>query len=606
MNTEKVSMSAPGRPPVKMVCFGLVLVLLGPTYIYLFYIRKVVNSLFNTSSPSERLFSSTGYQVCDRRNTILSENKFYSFELKLTKIYELLLVTNKSNKMKPLLSQFLQIIVEKESENRTIVERRSPCKNFLSKVNKFELLSRGLKPDDSSSSSQSDVSSCSGEQLKDDMLRQTASSKKQFLKLREARSKSFGCEKELHSKKKRPKKPEAKKHSAIEAKLNYIDDEASQPNDNLSDDYDDNVIYEGDSADELNDSDFDSFSSDDSAGGGLVKCRSAPTSPAPAPSPHSQDTCAHFIYDVNLYNDQHNLLILNSQDEFEKNLKKKFDKSSSTESCSSISSSVRLEPLVINEESSAQLSCTNSSNKITVVAVHTQQSDLARSTSSSSSSERKDSSSMSDSIKDVHLEADDSLGSKCDEDSSSLTDEQSSSSHFSTESQCCLKDGYEKAKREREIEQQLAEMEKKRLQEILDICIEFQKQEQCKQVAEKTGSPNNLSPKQTAAVTISELPSLNTVLNCAKSKNNQTGSSRTLSSANKEIPYTRFGLGLDLRLVTFKLVLVIKNSEIKTDREVAGQLKGRKTADCVQTGRPQNGPKKILLGYLKKKFKGNF
>ena len=48
-----------------------------------------------------------------------------------------------------------------------------------------------------------------------------------------------------------------------------------------------------------------------------------------------------------------------------------------------------------------------------------------------------------------------------------------------------LKDNYEKAKRERQIEEKQAELEKVRLQEILDICIEFQRQEESKYFSQK-------------------------------------------------------------------------------------------------------------------------
>lgn len=400
------------------------------------------------------------------------------------------------------------------------------------------------------------------------MLRQNRT-KQEFLKLREARSKSFGCEKELHSKKKTKKmtscktapksdSKQDKKHFNIEENLNYIDDEISQinENDNLSDDYDDNVIYEGESADELND--YDSFSSElsDSEGTDLIKCRSAPISPTcqPQDKQHDSDTRAYFIYDVNLYNDQHNLLILNSQDEFKKKLKKKIDNSSSTESCSSIGSAIHFEPLVINEENSAQLSCTNSSNKITVVDLNKEQNHLLCSRSSSSTSEHKDSS-MCDSIKNVNLDADEcanrmstsdsleSTSSKTEsksEDSTSLTDEQSSSSsNFSTDSQYCLKDSYEKAKRERQIEQQLAEMEQKRLQEILDICIEFQNQEHTKHNSptdsnQKTNSDNH-SPKQNSAVVISQLPSLDKVLSANKTNSQSSLNLSSQANSNKEV-----------------------------------------------------------------------
>lgn len=56
----------------------------------------------------------------------------------------------------------------------------------------------------------------------------------------------------------------------------------------------------------------------------------------------------------------------------------------------------------------------------------------------------------------------------------------SSNSQLTSESQMMLKGNYEKARREREIEQEKAELEKKRLQEILDLCMEFQLQEQLK------------------------------------------------------------------------------------------------------------------------------
>lgn len=59
-------------------------------------------------------------------------------------------------------------------------------------------------------------------------------------------------------------------------------------------------------------------------------------------------------------------------------------------------------------------------------------------------------------------------------------DSTESSTKIVNESQLVLKDNYEKAKRERQLEQEQYELEKKRLQEILDICMEFQRQEQFK------------------------------------------------------------------------------------------------------------------------------
>jgi hypothetical protein len=60
-----------------------------------------------------------------------------------------------------------------------------------------------------------------------------------------------------------------------------------------------------------------------------------------------------------------------------------------------------------------------------------------------------------------------------------------------SESQYYLKDNYEKAKRERQLEQEQAEVEKKRLQEILDICMEFQLQEKVK--SENSASSSQLA-----------------------------------------------------------------------------------------------------------------
>lgn len=55
-------------------------------------------------------------------------------------------------------------------------------------------------------------------------------------------------------------------------------------------------------------------------------------------------------------------------------------------------------------------------------------------------------------------------------------------------SQLHLKDTYEKAKRERQMEQEQAKLENIRLQEILDICMEFQRQEDEKSKRDSTGS----------------------------------------------------------------------------------------------------------------------
>ncbi|CAF0719812.1 unnamed protein product [Brachionus calyciflorus] len=515
-----------------------------------------------------------------------------------------------------------------ENKPKSVSVRKAPNKNFLSKITKFELLSRGItKIDDLiSSSSQSDISSCSIklDLNEEKMLRQNLS-KKEFLKIREIRSKSFGCEKELHLKRKQKKSQvkssaknevkidSSKKPFNLEESLNYIDDDISHSNENResntndSDDSDDNVIYEGDSADELNDfleeDDFENFDSSDTDSDEILKCRSAPISPTRNLNKQESDkksttnnNCASFIYNVNLYNDQHNLVILNTQDEFKRNLKnlKKIEKnsSSSTDSCSSESSlNSHLEPLVINEENSINL--TTSSNKITVIPfVKNSQTDLnilCSTSSSSSSSSSKDMNSQQLEI-DKALSPSSSSESSCNEqedkieeilktdDSASLTDDnsQSSSSNLLSESQYFLKDNYEKAKREREIEQQLAEMEKKRLQEILDICLEFQKQEQGKLNAvnniekiQNSSTVSSLSSNQSQnqQIIISELPSLNTILNSANNKDKISPSSTNRNSTNS---------------ITPSKDIIIEFQQQQQQQQQPQQLQNNKNQQCQQ------------------------
>lgn len=87
-------------------------------------------------------------------------------------------------------------------------------------------------------------------------------------------------------------------------------------------------------------------------------------------------------------------------------------------------------------------------------------------------------------------------------------------------SQHTLKDNYVKARREREIEQEQAELEKKRLQEILDLCIEFQRQE-----SQKT--PNNNS------ISSNKLP--NTVIQPSSTSSSLSSSSTSGSSSFESI-----------------------------------------------------------------------
>lgn len=112
--------------------------------------------------------------------------------------------------------------------------------------------------------------------------------------------------------------------------------------------------------------------------------------------------------------------------------------------------------------------------------------------------------------------------------SSSIADDQevaSISSAASTIScgQHTLKDNYVKARREREIEQEQAELEKKRLQEILDLCIEFQRQE-----SQKT--PNNSISSNKPSNTVSQPSSISSSL----SSSSTSGSSSFESIKQKQ------------------------------------------------------------------------
>ena len=87
-------------------------------------------------------------------------------------------------------------------------------------------------------------------------------------------------------------------------------------------------------------------------------------------------------------------------------------------------------------------------------------------------------------------------------------DEDKSSSTISDLSNTKIKDNYEKAKRERQLEQEQAELEKKRLQEILDICMEFQRQEQSKTELSSTTTNNKHRQNQNLNIRPPNLGSL--------------------------------------------------------------------------------------------------
>ena len=124
---------------------------------------------------------------------------------------------------------------------------------------------------------------------------------------------------------------------------------------------------------------------------------------------------------------------------------------------------------------------------------------------------------------------------RCDEDEHSqasavtLTDASALSP-----SQLRLKDTYRRAKRERQQEQEQAKLESVRLQEILDICMEFQRQEEEKCQSDMKNSASNcssLSSTSSASSTSAALTPLSS-LKTEKSGNtvDQQSSSEEISS----------------------------------------------------------------------------
>lgn len=102
-----------------------------------------------------------------------------------------------------------------------------------------------------------------------------------------------------------------------------------------------------------------------------------------------------------------------------------------------------------------------------------------------------------------------------------------------SESQYYLKDNYEKAKRERQLEQEQAEIEKKRLQEILDICMEFQLQEKVKSENSASSSTSQLADNNAQKSSKSSNGSLHKInLNTNGIIKNSSTSSSLSSSSN--------------------------------------------------------------------------
>ena len=254
---------------------------------------------------------------------------------------------------------------------------RTSSKTLLSRINKFELLSRGIRTSDESSSDASGLSDLGEPNLVENpvqMLRATFEASSgdaaavncrptSHIQLRDIKSKSFGCEKDLHandkprhwscnnnnnnkavkskSKQSKRQKPAEPKPFVIE-NLNFIDDEEASVSDNQvgrsEADSDENEALIDDLAGENEENDTnpeDEDDEDDYSGrheyADELKCRSAPITPTRA-SPnmfmmpheqrqpsngnsHNKNNNNSFIYNMDLYND-HNFRLLNEKGKF--------------------------------------------------------------------------------------------------------------------------------------------------------------------------------------------------------------------------------------------------------------------------------------------------
>jgi len=247
---------------------------------------------------------------------------------------------------------------------KPIIKKNKPSDTFLSKINIFEQLARGIP--------------ISGDAKTQPVLTNTTPNMPQSgVDKRTVKSRSFGCEKELHkdskqiqwtapkskskSGKRTSKKPknviesaEAAKNLSISAKafimekINFIDDEDRSSNGDNSD----AIIDDLENGTNLDDTDESDNSQDDGEGGGTsceslsglshinedLKCRSAPITPTRmSPTMNMtqnndyqyNETClmtvikqqanqnnyntTSFIYNMNLYDDHGRVKLLNDK-----------------------------------------------------------------------------------------------------------------------------------------------------------------------------------------------------------------------------------------------------------------------------------------------------
>ncbi len=139
---------------------------------------------------------------------------------------------------------------------------------------------------------------------------------------------------------------------------------------------------------------------------------------------------------------------------------------------------------------------------------------------------------IDDSFNDVEEAEEDEAKKEAEEeaepDSVCSATTETTASQANSPSLANFKSNYERAKRERRMEEEQAEMEKIRLQEILDLCMEFQEREDRKSVAAKemkSSSSGNSSFSTASSITPGP--------DC-KSRENARKSTETYSSSSNE------------------------------------------------------------------------
>lgn len=186
-----------------------------------------------------------------------------------------------------------------------------------------------------------------------------------------------------------------------------------------------------------------------------------------------------------------------------------------------------------------------------------------------------------------------------DEEDRSQISESTFTESLMSPSQLGLKDNYIKAKRERQIEQEQAELEKVRLQEILDICMEFQRQEDIKsslkqnecQEANQTVLRDSSSTSSSVSSTSSVLLTPTTPV--GKSLTSESKSEKPIES-HEEMSHCSSGCSINLgseknsakRLDSQKIQRNSNNTEKVKELSISEPLRCQKGSNGVFTKNP--------------------